>query len=396
MSTHTKKIGVTTATIIGMNAMIGSGIFSAPASMAFNVGPAGILAYAFVIIAIWFIAQSLGRLAYLFPQESSFYTYTKQWGGHTLGMAANASYLAGILIAMSLLTQMTGSYLHKIFPSYTASQLGTAILILLLVLNMFGARFSRIGQHFLIVCTIFPLIATIPMCLAKFNLNNIIPFAPYGLGNVIKVTRVVIFGFFGFECATALSNVIENPKKNLPKALSYAVLLVGTIYILFIGSIIGATPTHVFTNPDVLLTDILRDLFPAQHWLITVIHSAIISAILGTIHSLIWASSNLLIFLTQKSRHIPSPQGFSKQLAIVCVGAAVLMNFTVITNTALFFYFTALGHVFPYITSMITLLTMKKEWRSRQNIKTLMGLAAALAIFVFALEGVIVEIGNLL
>ncbi len=151
----------------------------------------------------------------------------------------------------------------------------------------------------------------------------------------------------------------------------------------------------LFTNPNVLLTDILRNLFPTQNWLITVIHSAIISAILGTIHSLIWASSSLLIFLTQKFRYIPNSQGLSKQFAIVCVGAAVLTNFTLITNTALFFYFTALGHVFPYITSIITLLTMKNEWHSRQNIKTLMGLTAALTIFVFALEGVIVEIKNI-
>jgi len=45
MSHSQQKIGVSTATIIGMNAMIGAGIFTIPATMAAHVGPAGILAF---------------------------------------------------------------------------------------------------------------------------------------------------------------------------------------------------------------------------------------------------------------------------------------------------------------------------------------------------------------
>ena len=41
MSSNTQKIGVSTATIVGINAMIGYSIFSDPAVMAANVGPAG-------------------------------------------------------------------------------------------------------------------------------------------------------------------------------------------------------------------------------------------------------------------------------------------------------------------------------------------------------------------
>src|ERR1700722_6445072 len=103
-----QKIGVATATIIGMNAMIGSGIFTAPATMASYVGPAGIIAYLIVIISVWFIAQSLARLAQLYPEEGSFYVYTKQWGGHIMGLIATTAYLIGLIIAMGLLTQMSG------------------------------------------------------------------------------------------------------------------------------------------------------------------------------------------------------------------------------------------------------------------------------------------------
>src|SRR5438445_3755684 len=99
MSNQTNKISLATATIVGMNAMIGSGIFTAPATMAAYVGPAGIVAYIIVVASVWFLAQSLARMAQLYPEEGSFYTYTKQWAGHTFGMIACFSYLFGLIIA---------------------------------------------------------------------------------------------------------------------------------------------------------------------------------------------------------------------------------------------------------------------------------------------------------
>src|SRR5580704_13324979 len=102
-SASTHKIGLWTAIIIGMNSIIGSGIFSLTSLLGSKVGPAGIITFAFAFAAVWFIAQSFARVAFLFPQEGSFYTYTKQWAGHSMGMLAASAYILGLLIAMGLL-----------------------------------------------------------------------------------------------------------------------------------------------------------------------------------------------------------------------------------------------------------------------------------------------------
>ncbi|MGE0207406.1 MAG: amino acid permease, partial [Candidatus Babeliales bacterium] len=120
MSTSSKKISLATATIVGMNAMIGAGIFAVPTALASNVGPAGILTFTFVIIAVWFMGSSMARLAQLFPQEGSFYIYAKQWSGHIGGLIAAGSYLVGLLIAMGLLTQEAGGNLHDYLPFFSA------------------------------------------------------------------------------------------------------------------------------------------------------------------------------------------------------------------------------------------------------------------------------------
>jgi APA family basic amino acid/polyamine antiporter len=401
MAAQGTKISVATATIIGMNAMIGSGIFTAPATMAAYVGPAGILAYVIVIASVWFIAQSLARVAYLYPEEGSFYVYTKQWAGHTIGLIASFSYLLGLLIAMGLLSQMAGTYLNVIFPSVSSFTLGLITICALTLLNMFGVALSAVGQHILIACTLFPLITTTILCLFKFNPTYLTPFAPYGFTNVLKATRVVIFGFFGFECAASLFNIVQDPEKNVPRALTYSILIVGAIYTFFVGSIIMSTPLHLFNDARIPLSQILKEVFPDNPWIIWAIHGAILSAILGTIHSMIWSSSNLFNLLMKKVKNSAIHQlvergFFNMKTSVVLVSIAIITSYVTLSNPNLFFYFTAVFIVFAYMTSIVTLLTLRSEWQSGQNIKTLAGLATALMIFFFAAQGLVEELSKII
>lgn len=392
-----KKIGVATATIIGMNAMIGAGVFTAPAAMASNVGPAGIVAYLLVVVAVWFMAQSIARLAYLYPQEGSFYTYARQWGGHTVGLIASGAYLTGLLIAMGLLCRVAGMYLSDLIPSVSSTSLGLIVLGSLVLLNMIGMVMSEIGQQVLIVCTVFPLIATTLICFAKADFSHLIPFAPYGFGNVLKATRLVIFGFFGFEAAASLFSIVEHPEKNVPRALTYSIVFVGIIYTLFIASIILATPASVFTGPTMKVPAILEVIMPGHPWLIIMIHLAILSAIIGTIHSMIWSSSALLIALIKKlkspfAQRLVKRSSFNQRRAVQAVGLAICLTYVTLTNIDLFFNLTAICIISAFILSMISLLTLKSEWASKQNYKTLMGIATGLLIFYFAAQGLVQEL----
>lgn len=386
MSTHnTAKIGVATATIVGMNAMIGSGIFSAPEAIALSVGPAGILTYIFVVFAVWFMALSFARLAALFPQEGSFYTYAKQWGGKTAGLIASGAYFIGLIVAMGLLSKMAGFYSASLFPNVSAQFLGKIILALLIILNMFGVALSELGQHILIVCTTFPIVATIIACLWNGSTANLTPFAPFGYGNIMEATRIAIFGFFGFESAASLFAVVKNPDKNVPRAVTYSIIIVGILYTLFIGSLIFAIPLQYFAT-GMQLPDILSNIFYQSPWFIFSIRISILSAILGTIHSMIWGSASLFGFLTKK---INSSLSIAPATSVASVGLLIFIAFNTLNDLNLFFNITALFIITALIMSMITLLTLKSEWKSGNNIKTVIGIITATTILYFAAQGLV-------
>jgi len=387
------KIGVSTATITGMNAMIGAGIFAVPAALAASIGPAGILTVLFVVIAAWFMAQSIARVAYLVPEEGSFYAYTKQWGGHVMGLLSGGAYILGLAIALGLLSHMAGKHLLYFFPNISPNILGFIALSLLVALNMFGVALSQLGQRILICTTVFPLLTTIIMCLTKADFSLLTPFAPYGYANVAAATRVAIFGFFGFESAASLFSVVKNPEKNVPRAVTYSITLVGILYTLFVASIIIAVPLTLFSSPDTPLAETLTLVFPNAPWITTAIHVAILSAILGTIHSIIWGSSSLVIALTKKFRgnfvkNLVKTQVINQKTSVLFIGICTFISYATIKNMDLFFDFTVICLVFAFISSMITLLIIKKEWTSGRNIKTIIGIGTALLIFGFAAQDV--------
>lgn len=390
-----EKIGLTTAIIVGMNAMIGAGIFSMTSSLASGVGPASMLSYLFAFFAVWFIAQSVARAAYLWPQEGSFYTYARQWGGHTLGLVAAGAYIFGFLIAMALLCKIAGGYLHSVFPAISSQNLGLMTLGFLIALNVMGMALSQIGQYVLIVFTVFSLLATTGLCLTKINFANLTPFMPYGPWSILQGTRIAIFGLFGFECIASLFNIVENPEKNVPKALQYSLLLVGLIYFLFISSIILSIPLSVFTsNSNVTIPQALQTLFPDNQFIVHLITFSILSAIIGTIHSMIWSGSELVVsyfkfFKSPCIKNMVSCNIITQKNSVLLCGLIMLICFMNITNLDLFFTLTALGLIFAFITTMMALLFQPAEWKSGQNIKTILGLITAFIIFAIALQKLI-------
>ncbi|MBT3456316.1 APC family permease [bacterium] len=397
MSATSNKIGVVTAVIIGMNAMIGSGIFMVPASLAMAAGSTGLITYMFVIFSVWFIALSLARLTQLYPQEGSFYVYAKQWGGHAIGVLSSGAYLVGLLIAMGLLCQMAGIYLHHYFPGINPYHLGLCTLLILTLFNAIGVVFSQAGQYVLIGCTVFPLITATIMCLTKFNHINLIPKTNFSFVNILQAIEPVIFGFFGFECTTSLFSIISKPEKNLSKAVTYSIILVSIIYFIFTVSIIASTPLNLFTDPNIPIPSILAQIFPNSYWIIEGIHLSTLSAVLGTIHSTIWSSSGLLLSLAKllknkTTKYIVSKNILNPKTSVFFVGLCILSSFVFLKNIKLFFCFTALFIVFAYLTSMITLLTLKSEWKSKQNIKTIIGILTSLVIIAFAVEGITSEL----
>ena len=384
------KIGLFSAIIISMNGMIGAGIFSVPIKLIAQAGPAGLLTYTLVSIAVWFIALALSRTAQMWPQEGSFYMYARQWGGHSMGLIAAGSYIFGLMIALGLLSGMAGTYMHTYFTSIPAGILSFITIILVALINITGLRIAQLGQYILICCTLIPILLTTLLCLSHADMHNLFPFMPFGAFNALAASKAVIFGFFGFECAASLFSIIEDPEKNVPKALTSSLVLVSLLYICFVGSLILAIPLSVFQEAASInapLTYVLIPLFKNYSWMLSIINCSITTAIIGVLYAMTFACGKLLSSLsyrcTTKSFHL------SSSTAIMLIALGTVITFITLNNANLFFSLTALFILTSFILSIIALLVHKKH-----IIMTTLALITASVLFAFAAHGLWVELNK--
>lgn len=382
-----QKISLFMATVAGANAMIGAGIFSNPVAIQTAVGPAALITYVGVIIAIWVMALALARVAELYPQEGAFYTYGKAWGGHIMGIISSMSYIMGLTLALSILMRIIAAELAYYLPTFSVEMLGLMTLWILVALNMLGAALTKWGQIILIILTLAPLALISALCLTKASLANLTPFMPMGYSSLLYGIKFVIFGFFGFETATSLYALVEHPEKNVPRALTLSILIVGAIYLLFITSIFLAIPRELFLQPDITLSQVLLAMFPHYPWLVDGIRISIIITIMGTLHALIWGLGELLC---AAMRRITSRNVLTLRPAVALVGTLVTFNY--FAFSAIGFTLTALLLVLSYGTSIAALVAGSARTDTKTKILGYAGIAVALFIMSVALFEVITRV----
>lgn len=392
-----EKIDLKTAVIIGINTIVGAGIFSTTSLLGSKIGPAGIITFLLACIAVWFIAQSFARVAYLYPQEGSVYNYTKQWAGHRFATFTAFSYITGTLVAMGLLVKIASQYLHDLIPTISANIWSLVIITILTVLNIAGAKLSQIGQYILVIATMYPLVITTILCALNINLANLTPFMPGGFSSVISGTKVAIFGFFGFEGIASLFRIMNNPQESVPKALRLTLISVNIIYLVFIGSILLGIPQHIFVNnPNISIPQALLLIYPEHSYLVQSIGVSIIFSIIATVHAVIWTGSEFLLSITKsiqnKTIHNLVQKDYVNQKTMVLLSVSIItLACMLIRNLSLFFSLADIFILFAYISSISALLFIKEEWKSGQNYATILGLMCAITIFAIALQTLLVH-----
>lgn len=380
MTIHT--LGRASAIMVGMNAMIGAGIFSLPSALVWGVGPLSLLAYVLSTLLVMAMAFALARVATATSGSGAFFEYTRLWAGRTGGLIAASIYTVGLIVALGLLAQITGAYCASYHPSLDSDIMGTAIVLIVAALVCAGGKANKIGQIVLLVLTLLPMALIALLSLSTASVSRLVPFAPHGFGALVPAIKSIVFGFFGFEAIPALARYMENPQKTIGHAILFSVAGVGIIYCSFVAAILLGLPAELFTSPEIPLSDVLAQQFPQYPWIVECVRISIIITIIGTIHAMLWALSELI---SSCSKEV-SARGLSAHEATMLCTALILVCLWGIDSIDLFFSITALLVTLAYAASIVPLITvLKRSWHDYAI--GIVGLTAAFIIILCAADG---------
>lgn len=253
--TLVRDLTLFSTTMIGVGAMIGAGIFVLTGIGAGWAGPALMLAFILNGVATIFTAMVYAELGSSFPDAGGGYLWVKEALPQPAGFLSGWMSWYAHFVACSLYAVGFGSFfvefLHSLGFEFWGLETAlvskvVAVLIVLIftAINFRGASETGLAGNIVTITKVIVLLAFIGFGLAATFRNpdwwqNFTPFAPNGAIGIFVAMGVTFIGFEGYEIIAQSSEEIIDPKRNIPKAVFYSLLIVVPIYVLIAFVAIG-------------------------------------------------------------------------------------------------------------------------------------------------------------
>ena len=281
-----RDLGLFSATMIGVGAMIGAGIFVLTGIAAGAAGPGLILAFLLNGFVTFLTAMAYAELGSAFhdagggyvwvreglPQPTGFLSGWMDWFAH---MVACSLYALGFGAYFGEVLSELGLKIPYISEDFTSKFLALCVIALFAYINYRGASETGLAGNIVTMAKILILALIVVFGLAKIAgkpvlMENFSPFFPKGFGGVFIAMGLTFIAFEGYEIIAQCSEEIKEPAKNIPRSVFLSILVVVPIYILVamaaIGSLeeSGGMPTwqYLFEQKETAMVEAARHLFP--------------------------------------------------------------------------------------------------------------------------------------
>jgi len=338
-----REMGLMDATLIGVGAMIGAGIFVLTGIAAGVAGPGLIITFSLNAVVALLTAFSYAELGSCFHDAGGGYLWVKEglpkWNGFLSGWMSWFAHA----VACSLYALGFGAYFDLVLQEFNVVMphwgflspqkiLAATTALLFAYVNFRGAsETGKVGN----IVTISKII--ILFIFIGFGLNLLFhrpdwqvaftPFLPHGWGGVFKAMGLTFIAFQGFEVISQCSEEIKNPKKNIPKAVFLSLLIVVPIYLLIAVTALGAvqpaggvTPwDYLASHKETALVEVAKTFFTGGGIMLLI--GGIIST-MSALNATIFSSSRVA-FAMGRDRNFPTffskvhKKNFTPHLSII-------------------------------------------------------------------------------
>src|ERR1700750_3305453 len=280
-----RRLGPVQVTMLGIGAVIGTGIFVLTATAAQKAGPGMMVSFIIAGAVCLVAALCYAELASMVPVAGSAYTYSYAVMGevmawlvgwalileYALGASAVAvgwsGFITGLLNSVGVHIPhalavgppiewgfLQGGEVGGIFnlPAVLVVGFVTALLVI-------GTKESATFNAVLVVIKITALTMFLitPLPMISGHAANFQPFAPRGWGNplsssgtgILGAAASIFFAYVGFDAVSTAAEETKNPQRNVPIGLIGSLLICTVFYLLVAAGVIGAYGAQPLMDP---------------------------------------------------------------------------------------------------------------------------------------------------
>ena len=272
-----RQLGPIQLTLLGIGAVIGTGIFVLTAEAAQKAGPGMMVSFVIAGLVCAVAALCYAELAAMVPVSGSAYTYTYGVMGELIAWIVGWALVLEYAIGATAVCVGWAGYVNGLLNSgvfgfvkpgalslphwlqvgptlgggfnLLAFLIGVAVTGLLVIGTSKSARVNAV----LVAIKIIALTVFIVIAVPAVKNANLHPFLPTGWGNpvgsngigVLGAAASIFFAYVGFDAVSTAAEETRNPNRNVPIGL-IAALVICTIFYLLVGygaaGSVGAQP----------------------------------------------------------------------------------------------------------------------------------------------------------
>jgi basic amino acid/polyamine antiporter, APA family len=347
----------TVALVVGN--MVGTSVYTLPASLAKATGPFGIVAWAFVAAGYLFVALVYSRLGTRFPRTGGPYVYARHAFGDLTGFITVWSYWVSAVIGNGAIVTGAVGYIVGFSPALAASAglrfaLALGLVWGLCFLNVRGVRQSGRVQTVVMFLNLVPLVLVAIAALTHFDAANLHPFAPNGFGSIAVGASLVVWAYSGIESATVPAEEVKAPEKTIRRGTMIGYWVGTFVFLLTAIAVAGSMPNDVVAGsarPIALAAE--QALGP---WAGTLVGLAAVAAALGTLNGWILMSGRIPLSAAEDGLFFRPLAAIHPKYGTPAVGLVVG---AIVTSAMLLLYFShSLLAVFDFIVLLSVLTTL--------------------------------------
>lgn len=237
MSSTNKKFSLFSIVLLGINAIIGSGIFLIPNKVVSMVGGAGIWVILFDTLLVMTLALCFAEMAARFKRNGGAYLYTKAAFGEFVGFEVGILKWVISLTSWAALSVAFATVLGQVIPALGSPVIlkvvSVASILFLSFLNLRGVRASEVANNLLTISKLVPLALLVVVGAFFIKVDLMTPTSPMVLSgeNFASAVIVMFYAFTGFESLSIAAADMENPEKNIPRTIVIVMVFVSVFYI---------------------------------------------------------------------------------------------------------------------------------------------------------------------
>lgn len=222
-----RTVGVFDAVVVGLGAMVGAGIYAAPAPAARAAGGALLAALALAALVACCNAHSSARLAARYPSSGGTYVYGRERLGPFWGYLAGWGFVVGKTASCAAMALTVGAYA---WPGQQHA-VAVAAVVALTAASYGGVQKSARIARVIVAVVLAVLAGVVVACLSSGEAGaGRLGSADWSAAGLLQGAGLLFFAFAGYARITTLGEEVRDPERTIPRAVFLALGIALLVY----------------------------------------------------------------------------------------------------------------------------------------------------------------------